>query len=375
MPAGPLLVALPPDAPPPGCNGLDELLRSRVASPANCSDGCTFVAEQDEPAARAVVRYQPGFNHWYSVTTTGSAYVFTTYQSSVSGGEHALWYAPLDGSTVQKVEGFSPMANISVVANGNVGGMLVYVVSTQQELGLPWVNQLKVWSPGGQPVLLAQLPSRLKHRMVGVASFAGTVVLSFEDGIYGYSLYQLSTGQRLFESSNITAISVEDTGTMFFAVGGDDPTVHTYELFSDTDQTLAHMAATDLQRGGGHNRLAALNADGVWLLDLNTNAPDAPQLLYGTREFPQFPWLRGLIATDDAVYVGQVCYLDADAPGYGTVRLEPPSQPGSTPVRAGAASWATGQPDWPWGTPVLDTGYLQQGRGGAGSIIFQHRAD
>ena len=103
----------------------------------------------------------------------------------------------------------------------------------------------------------------------------------------------------------------------------------------------------------GADGLAVLNSTGVYVVDASSRAA---RLVYRGGGFIQgFFRLKNLLAESGRLYVGEICYPDADAPEWGTVELVPPSVPGATPASAGRATWLTGTADWPWRTPVLDS--------------------
>ncbi len=352
------------------------MLRQRIPTPSNCGNGCAVVVPETGNA-QVFVRSDDAFTYWYPVATNWGWHFFTSHSSST--GSYALMAAPTDGTPAVTVQTFPAMSNLQIYGTADIGGALVYSVSQQQTLNSPWRHTLHTWSiQGGTPTQLAVLPTRPMRGAMGTVSFAGMHVLALEDGIYAVNMYQPDDVQQLYAGSNVTALHVEDTGRFYFATQGNPSVIHAYSLFADEDRPVVHLGnVTDLVELGVDSSLAVLNDQGVWLVDLDSERPNPPQLVYATRDFPQgFPWLQGLEANDDgAIYVGQVCHQDADAPGYGTVKLELPTGPNVTPQRMGGASWVTGTPQWPWNTPVLDSSWSDLGRTQGNAFVIRHVGD
>jgi hypothetical protein len=158
----------------------------------------------------------------------------------------------------------------------------------------------------------------------------------------------------IYLGTDVTAFNVEDVPRLTYATSSGG--VYHVQLAGTSTSTpqLIHPSKTAVALDERYaDEVAMLDGDGVWLVPTTTAVP--PRLIYRQTNFQQgYRYLDGLLVKDGKIYVGNICYLDPDAPTFGTMRLVPPSPPGAVPSSEGRAEWVTGSPDWPWRTPVLD---------------------
>lgn len=331
----------------------------------------------------------------YAVTETSLQLV---WRSGLGPSAEVLWF-PVEGGLgpdfvvftsyrtdtprrrlVAKALRSDTLFELQPVGNGNVSvsgvwfqGAFHYVVTESAAVAnARRTSTLRVWSPervGGSQVVAA-LPTPLTAGF-GINSLtASAYLLALEDGLYRVPLFGVNqVATRVVAVRDVTALTVTDTGPFAYAtrseagsrsiVSGDfGATVQTRVLTTELGAKTLGVLDFD--------RLVSLDDDGVWVLDRQGVA--TPTLLYGQRDALQgHRMVSGLVVepfNGSRVWVGEICRFDADAPGFGTVKLELPSRPGAVPSRPGAATWVTGTPEWPWRTPVLDSSWERQQRDG-----------
>ncbi|MEW5737908.1 MAG: hypothetical protein AB1938_03225 [Myxococcota bacterium] len=325
---------------------LAKFLAARVGQDAGCANGCML--ELVETGFNVLMRggaAPEDLKPWFSVATSEDWHAFTA-SASGAAPQRVLLAAPLAGGALQVVEVLPD--SVQQVDGLFFQGKLHYILRANG--GTPSeTNTLKVWDASTFTTRTQlMLPGPL-DKGFGVSSFAGLYVLSLAGGIYTVGLYQNPSWSQIYAGTDVIALNVEDVGRVSFATPAG---IHSMELGSTAPSLISPMPASALLewRSG---ELAVLNDYGLWLV--STTGTAAPRLLYAQQDFPQgYRWLRGLRKDSQALYVGQICYPDADSPGYGTLKVVPPSVPGAVPSFPGSASWVTGTTDWPWRTPVLD---------------------
>jgi len=322
---------------------LYDLLRANVPADAGCAYGCYFLVNETD--ARLLLRAGSGPGEdlpWYPVASSPDWVAFTTYRSNEVLKQLAA--LPTAGGPLRVIE--SLPARINTVKGLFFQGQLHYVVSTDT------AHTLKVWdATSGMVRTVATLPSGV-WKGFGVSSFAGQYVLSLNTGIYSVPLSGSSVLTPIYVGTDVTAFNVEDVPRLTYATSSGG--VYFVQLGATPTPQLIHPSKTAVALDEvSAGEVAMLDGDGVWLVATTTAAP--PRLIYRQTNFQQgYRYLDGLLVEGGEIYVGNICYLDPDAPTFGTMRLVPPSQPGAVPSSEGRAEWVTGSPDWPWRTPVLD---------------------
>jgi hypothetical protein len=305
--------------------------------------------------------------------------VFTSERAN--GSERRLVAKSLATDAVFELQRLGP-GNVSVVGQW-LGGSFHYVVSEWPTMagGPNPRSSLRVWS-SATPIaaeVVAELPSPLSAGF-GINSLTAYVyVLALMDGLYEVPLYgNARQARRFYEATGITALAVADTGPIAFATDG--PGGRSIVAGSLGSQVELRVLSRDLTASAlgilDYETVVALDpARGVFLLD--PEGQRAPELLYAQRNFVQgYRRVTDLLVPPfgGGVWITEMCHPDPDAPMWGTVELERPSRVGAMPSRPGQARWVTGTADWPWRTPVLDTGASEQSidrEGSWGAFLLQ----
>lgn len=362
VPFGAVPLLAPVSGPVPAACSLDreplgERLRANIATDAGCGNSCLY--EVSETSARLVWRSGLGPSAevlWFPVEggLGRDHVVFTSYRTGTPGRR-----------LVAKALRSDALVELQPLGSGNVAvsglwfqGAFHYVVTEwAPRANAPRTSTLRVWSPelGGGSQVVAALPSPLTAGF-GINSLtAYAYLLALEDGLYRVPLYGMNqAATRVVAVRDITALTVTDTGPFAYATAGSivsgELGVAVQTRVLTTELGAKELGVLD------YDRLVALDEHGVWVLD--RQGRETPQLLYSQRPFVQgYRMVSGLVVepfNGARVWVGEICHFDADAPGFGTVKLELPSPPGARPSSPGSATWVTGTAEWPWRTPVLD---------------------
>jgi hypothetical protein len=354
--------------PPALCDDHGVLYREvteRVPNDAGCGNGCLWEVREQ---GTTLLRRDPNPStptddlFWFGVSTGPEYYVFTTARTAPQGRKLMALSTGGPGSPVL-IETLPDSTGVDVT--GTWFQRSFYYVLTLRT-GAVTTTTLKVWDPVGSGRVLATLPAPLIARGApeayarlppGISSFSGHYVVALENGLYRGSMMSAGTPEQLIASTSIVALAVTDTGTAYVAEQvGQTTLLSSVSLFAATPSIQPLGTGLNIRRlanDGAADEVGALTDDGIYVV---TPSSRTARLIYRGGPFIQgYPRLRGLIAESGAYYVGEVCYLDADAPDWGTVRVTKPSLPGAVPVSPGSATWITGSAEWPWRTVVVDS--------------------
>lgn len=368
MPDGGTTPLLAPVAgpPPASCTSnrdpIDTVLRSGIPLDAGCGNGCLY--EVTETSARLVWRSGLGPSAeviWFPVEGgLGPDFVvFTSYRTDMP--RRRLVAKSLRNDALFELQ---PVGAGNVSVSGTwFQGAFHYVVSEWAPMAnAPRTSTLRVWSPSmAGAEVVAALPAALTAGF-GINSLtASAYLLALEDGLYRVPLFGVNRqATRVIAVRDVTALTVTDTGPFAYATKSSDGARSIVSgEFGAMVQTRVLTTGLGAKTLGvlDFDRLVSLDEYGVWVLDRQGRT--TPTLLYGQRNYVQgYRMVSGLVVepfNGARVWVGEICHFDADAPGFGTVKLELPSRPGAMPSSAGSATWVTSTPEWPWRTPVLDS--------------------
>lgn len=285
--------------------------------------------------------------------------VFTSYRTDTP--RRRLVAKALRGDGLFELQPVGP-GNVSVSGTWFQGAFHYVVTEWAPMANAPRTSTLRVWSPSrvGGAEVVAALPTPLTAGF-GINSLtASAYLLALEDGLYRVPLFgENREATRIISVRDVTALTVTDTGPFAYATRSADGSRSVVSGdFGAMVQTRVLTTELGAKTLGvlDFDRLVSLDEYGVWVLDRQGRA--TPTLLYGQRNYVQgHRMVSGLVVepfNGSRVWVGEICHFDADAPGFGTVKLELPSRPGAMPSSPGEASWVTGTSEWPWRTPVLD---------------------
>lgn len=360
------LIAPVAGPPPASCTNnrdpIEAVLRSGIPLDAGCGNGCLY--EVTETSARLVWRSGLGPSAeviWFPVEGgLGPDFVvFTSYRTDTP--RRRLVAKSLRTDALFELQPVGA-GNVSVSGTWFQGAFHYVVTEWAPMANAPRTSTLRVWSPSmaAGAEVVATLPSALTAGF-GINSLtASAYLLALEDGLYRVPLFGVNRqATRVIAVRDVTALTVTDTGPFAYATKSSDGarSIVSGELGAmvQTRVLTTELGATTLGVLD-FDRLVSLDDFGVWVLDRQGLA--TPTLLYGQREYVQgYRMVSGLVVepfNGARVWVGEICHFDADAPGFGTVKLELPSRPGAMPASPGIATWVTSTPEWPWRTPVLD---------------------
>ncbi|MCU0695077.1 MAG: hypothetical protein MUC96_00960 [Myxococcaceae bacterium] len=342
--------------PPAACGSLRAVLGARLANDAGCGNGCLFTVDEQTSSLAFVSGRTAADTVWFTVEGGLSAdwVVFTSYRDGL--GRRLVAKSRRSNALFQ----LQPLGtgNVSVVGRW-LGSTFHYVVTEWAPVaGSPRRSTLRAWH-SATPIeseVVAELPSPLGAGF-GINSLtAYAYVLALDDGLYEVPLYGANRRARqVIAVPDVSALVVTDTGP--FAYGTRSGAV----VYGTWGSTVQHeVVATGLEAASlgvlGYGELAVFDRErGIFTID---TASRTTSLLYAQRDFVQGHHFIGEMLVPDfsgQISVSEICHLDADAPTYGTVALEPPLPLVGTPARRGSARWVTGTPEWPWQVPVLDS--------------------
>lgn len=293
-----------------------------------CLGPCLTWETAGQPSQTVASLVELGSFH-YVAGRTENEFLYVTMEPD---GGSALWRS-IDGGAPAEITSLPPgrLSMVSAMAAGTYGTWLVgsilsngvntnaiaYIVNTTNELAVASTKTQTLYPTSN-----------------GVARGSDYYV-ALTDGLY--SFYPAGESRLYFnpptDSATITSIAVDDAEqNIYFVRGGSGGYAVWHFSFATNEATVLTSLPFDLVGYAmGVNALALhdgwLYVLGVrGLVRLNLTTPTTLELVYAGEPFPQYGGTLkqvGVRALGGKLYFGSICHFDADAPGYGTVELDP----------------------------------------------------
>ncbi len=227
--------------------------------------------------------------------------------------------------------------------------------------------------PSGATAASATLPRPTSN----AAANGSNYYVAFEDGLHSF----YPAGGGLISAvgatdETIVALDVDDEAVVYLQCRAPWPTrCHVFRVdHRPVPQTRLLLATLDGLAGGvGPGVSIALLGGHVYVLGVQglvrvPRAGGPVELVYRGEAFPQYGGTLqsgSLLVLGDKLYFGGICHFDADAPGYGTIELDPVAR---------TARWLDDDPAYPFVPHVTPSGPAQYDRWWVASDgIYVHR--